>query len=302
MELELSKVGDGNTLSTWARRHNAGLIEDGSLPGSGVEIVTSPTAGDILIEDLESLGKLLPKVDAEVNDTCGLHVHVDARDFTQSDLRRVIVLYSAVERACFELVSRTRMGNLYCQSCGRQYLAMLENDKSKGHKDFRKHLHELLYSEQDATEPSGHGPFDGRDVPKFKKEKYHYTRYYALNLHSYFFRKTIEFRLHEAHLNPKVFINWSLFCGWIIEKAATLSERQVFALMSKHAKGNGESLLADIMPKDAADWILERLHTRRAAREDGGSVESTNKRLSQYTIPSDTLKADIWHTANKESK
>jgi hypothetical protein len=297
LELELSKVTNGEPLSEWALEHRASLVEDGSLDDSGVEVVTSPSAGDILITDCETLGVSLKSAGAEIDDKCGLHVHADARDYHTSDLRRLIILYSAVERVMFELVSRTRMGNRYCQACGHKYLAMLANDTSKGHKDFRKALHWTLYKPEDEK-----GKELGSHFSSAKHSKYHESRYYALNLHTFFYRETVEFRLHESHLNPEVYTNWALFCGWITEKANSLSERQLLELFQRHATGNGETLLQEIMPKEVSEWFLTRLETRRKARADGGSVESTEQRLAEYTKPADALNADIWHTANAERK
>lgn len=300
MELELSKVKNGDPLKKWARERNAGLVEDASLVERGVEIVTSPSAGDIFLDDCSTLAETLKSVGAEVDDTCGLHVHADARDYHAADLRRLIILYSAVERAMFELVSRTRMGNTYCQACGFKYLKMLENDTSKAHKDFRKALHLTLYDNDGEYQrhPSITPKILGEHIKRGKSEKYHKSRYYALNLHTFFFRKTVEFRLHESHLNPEVYTNWSLFCGWIVEKAYSLSERQMLELFQRHATDNGESLLREILPGDVSEWLLTRLETRRKARLEGQSVESTDMRLTEYTRPGDALSADIWHTSN----
>jgi len=302
MELELVSVTDGEPLTEWAKTHNAGLVEDGSLTKEkqGVEIVTSPSMGDRFLDDCSTLGETLKDCGAAISDECGLHVHADARDYHTADLRRLIILYSAVERAMFELVSRTRMGNRYCQPCGFKYLKMLEGD-GKGHKEFRKNLHVTLY-DPDGDYQREPAKVFGEHIASEKKAKYHQSRYYALNLHTYFFRKTVEFRLHEAHLNPEVFTNWSLFCGWITEKAYGLSERQMLELFTRHANGNGESLLREILPADVSEWLLTRLETRRKAREDGQTLESTDDRLTAYTKPIDALSANIWHTASASAE
>ena len=52
-------------------------------------------------------------------------------------------------------------------------------------------------------------------------------RYASLNIHSYFHRGTIEFRLKEGTLDPTELIFWPLFCGWIVESAVRLRDEEV---------------------------------------------------------------------------
>jgi len=57
-------------------------------------------------------------------------------------------------------------------------------------------------------------------------------RYSAMNVHSHFFRGTIEFRLKEGTLDPAEIIFWPLFCGWFVEAATRLSDEEVLAINS----------------------------------------------------------------------
>ena len=45
-------------------------------------------------------------------------------------------------------------------------------------------------------------------LANFKKDKWNDTRYNAINLHSHFYRGTIEFRHHQGALNHIKIINW----------------------------------------------------------------------------------------------
>jgi hypothetical protein len=57
-------------------------------------------------------------------------------------------------------------------------------------------------------------------------------RYCAMNVHSHFFRGTIEFRLKEGTLDPTEIIFWPLFCGWFVEAAIRLRDDEVMAITS----------------------------------------------------------------------
>ena len=208
IELEIASIEDSDYLTNWQCNTGAGLVADGSIPDGGCEIVFRPTSGDVLLDDCESLGRALSNGKAKIDNSCGLHVHVDARDYTQADLRRLIILYASVEQVLFELVSRSRFDNHYCGPCGNKYLSWLaaSNQWKNSSKDFSKawrhNLNSSLYDSQ-----------NGRHTKSLKREKYHAARYSALNLHTYFYRKTVEFRLHEAHLSSDVIANWTLVCG-----------------------------------------------------------------------------------------
>jgi hypothetical protein len=214
IELELSSVGDSSELLRWARASGAGLVEDGSIPESGCEINTNPAAGDYLISAMEALARALSSSDADVDHSCGLHVHVDASDYTQYDLRRLIMLWAATERAMFDIAGARRISNTYCHPASEQYIQALTCGFDS--KIFRKTLVQSLYNR-----------IPGRTIPEYKTDRYNRARYYALNLHSFFYRKTIEFRLHEAKTSVSVLRNWPRVCGQIVEFALKHSEREL---------------------------------------------------------------------------
>lgn len=282
IELELSSIPDSDVLFRWAQSTGAGLVEDGSLPDEGVEVVTRPMSGDILLRDCASLGEALRVSKATISNDCGLHVHVDARDYTQADLRRLMILYASVERTLFELSARSRIDNKYCIPCGASYLNWLRSpSKTKTwSKEWRKTLTANLYGEAN------------RYVSGLKHDKYHSSRYNALNLHTFFYRKTIEFRMHEAHLSPEVFSNWALLCGWIVQRAYVMSESDIYSLI--RASSNCEDVLREILPSSVMSNIESRLQIRRQARIEGHSFENTERQLQKLGCPEDVLTSHVF--------
>lgn len=280
IELEIDSVSDSYALTSWAKRTGAGLVADGSLPNSGVEIVMRPASGDALLSDIQSLGRALDNSGAAITDSCGFHVHVDARDYTQADLRRLILLYAACERTLFELVSRTRHSNDYCHPCGKTYVDLLATAKNglvgkHWSKAWRKALNSSLYAACN------------RSIPENKNQKYHPSRYHAMNLHTFFYRRTIEFRMHESTVDARVIANWALVCAWIVDYALRHSEKRILALIAHCV--TGEELLERILPVSVSAFVCSRLVVRRAARDARHTQANTVSRLSQIMSGPDTV-------------
>lgn len=63
-----------------------------------------------------------------------------------------------------------------------------------------------------------------------KTDKYNGARYTGLNIHSFFYRGTIEFRHHSGTVNADKAKNWGMICAAIIEYAAKFSMRDIKAL------------------------------------------------------------------------
>jgi hypothetical protein len=83
-------------------------------------------------------------------------------------------------------------------------------------------------------------------------------RYSALNLHSYFFRHTVEFRMKEGTLDPTELLFFPLFCGWLVESAIRLKDTDILSISSlkswcvtMRAKGFAQT--------SVIDWVEERI-------------------------------------------
>jgi hypothetical protein len=103
LEVELSSWG---TLAEGPRfKHfQYTTAHDGSVKPSETEMVLSPMSGDGYLRAMFELAEALVKSKAEVNKTCGLHVHVDATDLSYWDLRRFLVLYMGYEEEIYRLL------------------------------------------------------------------------------------------------------------------------------------------------------------------------------------------------------
>lgn len=53
------------------------------------------------------------------------------------------------------------------------------------------------------------------------------SRYWALNIHSWLYRGSIEFRLHHGTVALDDLVCWPLFCGWMVEAASRFPDFQI---------------------------------------------------------------------------
>lgn len=71
-----------------------------------------------------------------------------------------------------------------------------------------------------------------RAVGQMRTVRYTTCRYSALNLHSWFYRGTIEWRHHQSTLDFTSLVMWPLFCGWIVELASILTDNEALQITS----------------------------------------------------------------------
>lgn len=94
---------------------------DGSLDADGDEETVLPIELTLLVRqddlsDLEKLCKLLNDLGAYVNNSCGLHVHIDSRDKTKAQIQTIARRFEAALPFMTKLVPRSRRENRYCKA------------------------------------------------------------------------------------------------------------------------------------------------------------------------------------------
>jgi len=292
IELEIATVPKRTPLMEWANKAHAGLVSDGSIPKTGCEINTNPAVGDQHVSMMQELSKVLQESEVTVTNACGLHVHVDASDISQYDLRKLMIYWVCIEPSMFELVSKTRYGNDYCKIAGRAFAQLMTNSaktKNSQNETWNQRVSKFLY--EGAT----------KETVAQKREKYHSSRYYAINLHSYFFRKTIEFRLHEARIEPYILLHWPILCGSIIDFVQKQTEKDLLGL----AQGNksSEQILFESLPLITRLWAEDRLKARREDRQNHGTVGECVSFLNDLMLPRNALRNnELWFPTKSVKK
>lgn len=146
-----------------------------------VEMVT-PKLGFDEIPKLQEAVRAVRKAHAKVNGSCGLHVHIDASRFDNQSLKNLMSIMYSKEDLLFQALqvpeSRVRR---WCKPVRE---GMLQQARRMTAGASRSRLERIWYQgDVNAT------------------EHYNWTRYHALNLHSVFYRGTVEYRMFNSTLH-----------------------------------------------------------------------------------------------------
>lgn len=198
------------------------IDEDGSLVGSwSGELKTPPLKGSEGVLAIAEACEALDLAHAEANDSCGLHVHHEAKDLERSAVVRLLENYMCSQRAIDEMVVPWRKG-------GCSYAPGLT----------RSSIDELRAS-------------------VLEKERFRlaclrgYRRVVNVSNLGYA-RGTIEFRQHHGSLDVHEVLPWVAFGQAMIaaaaacERIATSSRRDLLKFLSEHGLDDASSAaLAD---------------------------------------------------------
>ncbi len=241
-EIEVCTVGEnGIIVSDVVRRWGGAVVRDGSVEGEvPFEINTAPAAGNKFIEQIDEIAGALKKATGKVNKTCGLHIHVDARDFTFYDMRKLAYLYEKTEDGFFSIIAPSRKTSRFCKPCGKSYVKDLDNNVIP--KDNEKTLIKNVYGHEDKIANLRAGG------------KYQEARYAAMNFHSWIFRGTIENRMHQGTVSAKKIKMWGLLNAGLIDYAYDNTEKHIKAL-----KGTSLEILMEVAPTaEVRAWVAKR--------------------------------------------
>lgn len=181
-----------------------------------VEFVTPPLNYD----DLETLQKIVrefKKEGAVANSSCGIHIHVDGANHNATSLRRMVKFFAARQNLVYEgLKIAPSRSNQWC----RPIATRLIDEMAKKKNISRSEMENIWYSE--ANDGYNHG-IDHRH--------YNSTRYHGLNLHSFFSKGTVEFRLFNSTMHAGKIKAYVQFClavsAWAIESNDTVNFRNL---------------------------------------------------------------------------
>lgn len=144
-----------------------------------VEVV-SPICKYGDLEQVQEIVRSLRHAGARVNDSCGIHVHVDAADHTPQTLRNVVNIMAAKEDLLYKTLQVQIDRQYYCQKADLRFLDEVNHVRPKSMQE----LERLWYNGSSR-----------------RNTHYDSTRYHALNLHSVFSKGTIEFRMFNSTLH-----------------------------------------------------------------------------------------------------
>lgn len=252
-------------------------------------------------EDIIPIQELIRKLKengAITNNSCGIHVHIDASPFDARTLRNITNIMASKEDLIYKAlgVSVARQ-HRWCQPVEQRFLEQLNNQRPHSMQEVER----IWY--------------DGNS-----RRHIHYddSRYHCLNLHSVFQKGTVEFRLFNGTLHAgkiKAYIQFCLAIGAQAlnqtcasrRKTQTTNEKYTFrtwllrlglngdefATARQHLLANLDGCIAWRDPAQA-EAQKERLRQKRekereqALREDRRASEPITEPIEQIEISEET--------------
>lgn len=144
--------------------------------------MTSPKLEYAEMGKLQEVVRALRHAGAVVNDSCGMHVHVDASNHTPQSLKNALsIMYSKEDILFLALKVNENRVDRWCKKVRQPVLEQVRRLPTSASMD---QIQRLWYGDCDGS-------------------TFHYdgTRYHALNLHSVFYRGTLEWRCFESTLH-----------------------------------------------------------------------------------------------------
>ena len=198
-----------NNERMWKCEHDGSIRtthSDGTPTGSrlfSVELV-SPVLTYEDIPLLQTIIRELKKAGACVNESCGIHIHVDGSNHTADSLFHLTELFLARQNLIYDALDNNARARRWC----RKISVTLRDAIKKEHKALSD-IERIWYSEANDN-------YCGR----IDHSHYNPTRYHGLNLHAFFSKGTIEFRLFNSTLHAGKIKAYIQFClavsGWAI--------------------------------------------------------------------------------------
>ena len=144
--------------------------------------MNSPVLEYSEMEKLQQVVRALRQAGAVVNSSCGMHVHVDAANHTPQSLKNALTIMYSNEDILFKALKVNE--NRVQRWCQKVREPMLEKIRKMPTDLTMEQLKQQWYGGTDES-----------------RMHYSWTRYYALNLHSVFYRGTLEWRCFESTLH-----------------------------------------------------------------------------------------------------
>ena len=144
------------------------------------------------IEKIQELIRELKKKGAIVNESCGIHVHIDASPFDAGKLRNLTNIMAAKEDLIYKALGvSVERQHRWCRPVEERFLEELNRRRPTS----MEAVEEIWYN--------------GRSR---RGQHYDQSRYHCLNLHSVFQKGTVEFRLFNGTLHAGKIKAYIQFC------------------------------------------------------------------------------------------
>ena len=196
-----------------------------------VEMVTPP----LNYQDIELLQVVIRKLrenGAKPHRSCGIHIHVDGANHNPQSLTRLVNFMTARQDLIYDALQIGSRGNRWCKKLNSQIL-----DEMKKNKNLSKEQAEAIWYSS-----ANDGYCDG-----INHSHYNSTRYHGINLHSFFSKGTVEFRLFNSTLHAGKIKAYIQFCLAVSAWAITSNEKVIFRSMNGYTAEQKVTIMRNIL-------------------------------------------------------
>lgn len=177
-----------------------------------VELVTPPLNYDD-IETLQEIIRVLRNAGGKANKSCGIHVHVDGANHTAESLRRLTNIFNSRQDLFYEALNIGERAYHWCKKTDPKLFETIKKDKNLT----TRKLEVIWYSN---ANHNYRGCID--------HSHYNSTRYQGLNLHAFFTKGTVEFRLFNGTMHAGKIKAYIQFCLALSAWAITANDNIKF--------------------------------------------------------------------------
>lgn len=231
IELEFDNVYENK--SSWKQ------VGDGSLSSSGGEFLSGPLRGE---DGINNVNTNVKKIKGNIRRNCGFHLHIDMTSEEMSNVKNVVMTAIGMEDYIFSLVSKSRRDNRYCMK-------------------LKDRLSDLINSNLDNwTYYEGYNK-------NITADKYNDKRYEWINSHSYFYRGTLEIRVHQGTGNPEKVLRWAEL--WLKIADWAIKQEPNFIRMHCISPDFTQRVLSSIGLRDSTkEYFNHRIKLLSSGRDD----------------------------------
>lgn len=196
-----------------------------------VEFVTPPLNYED-IELLQSIVRKLREGGAKTNSSCGIHIHVDGANHTPESLKRLVNFFTARQDLIYEALEIGTRADNWCRKYDNTLIQAIRKEKNLT----TGKLETIWYSSANSGYVGG-----------VNHEHYNPTRYHGCNLHAFFTKGTVEFRLFNSTLHAGKIKAYIQFCLAVSAWAITSQEKIVFRSMAGYTAEQKVTIMRNIL-------------------------------------------------------
>lgn len=242
--------------SSISPKRNDGTHND--LDEYRVEFVTPP----LEYKDIELLQSIIRKFresGAKTDSSCGIHIHIDGANHNPQSLCRLVDFMTSRQDLIYEALEIGNRESNWCRKLNSNLLkAMKENRELT-----KETAEEIWYSSANDGYCSG-----------INHEHYNHTRYHGVNLHSYFTKGTVEFRLFNSTLHAGKIKAYIQFCLAISAWAVISQEKISFRIMDRYTPEKKVTLMRNVLTRrlglNGDEFKTCRLHLLSSLKKNAG--------------------------------